>query len=52
MKISETDNIFSHLKDMVGSGTAVVFVSHNSEMNGFANRQLTVAGGEIRTTFD
>ena len=50
MEISENDNIFNHLKYMVGSGTAVVFVSHNSEMNSFANRQLTVAGGEIRTT--
>ncbi len=50
MKISENDNIFNHLKNMVGSGTAAVFVSRNSEMNGFANRQMTLAGGEIRTT--
>lgn len=50
MEISEMDGIFNHLKNMVGSGTAVVFVSHKSEMNGFANRRLTVAGGEMRTT--
>lgn len=50
MEISEKDGIFNHLKNMVGSGTAVVFVSHKSEMNGFANRRLTVAGGEMRTT--
>jgi ABC-type lipoprotein export system ATPase subunit len=52
MEISENNSILNHLRNMVGSGTGVVFVSHNSEMNGFANRQLTVAGGEIRTTFD
>jgi ABC-type lipoprotein export system ATPase subunit len=49
IQISEKDGIFNHLKDMVGSGTAVVFVSHNSEMNGFANRRLAAAGGGIRT---
>ncbi|WP_372680151.1 ATP-binding cassette domain-containing protein [Desulfosarcina sp.] len=49
MEISENDNIFNHLRNMIGSGTAVVFVSHHSEMIGLANRQLTVAGGEIRT---
>jgi putative ABC transport system ATP-binding protein len=50
MKISENDYIFNHLKNMVGSGTAVVIVSRNSKMNRLANRQLTMAGGEIRTT--
>lgn len=50
MEISEKDTIFNHLKNMVGSGTAVVFISHNAEMNSLANRQLTVADGEIRTT--
>ena len=50
MEISENDNIFNHLKNMIRSGTAVVFVSHNSEMNGLSNRRVTVAGGEIRTT--
>lgn len=50
MEISENDNIFNHLKSMVDSGTAVVFISHNAEMNGFANRRLTVADGEIRST--
>jgi ABC-type lipoprotein export system ATPase subunit len=48
MEFSEKDGIFNHLENMVGSGTAVVFVSHNPEMNGFANRQVTLAGGEIR----
>ena len=50
MEISEDDSIFNHLKNMVRSGIAVVFVSHNTKMNSLANRQLTVAGGEIRTT--
>ena len=50
MEISEKDCVFSHLINMVRSGTAVVFISHNAEMNSLANRQLTVAGGEIRTT--
>jgi ABC-type lipoprotein export system ATPase subunit len=51
IKIDENDKIFNHLKNMVGSGTAVVFVSHNTKMNSLANRQLTVGVGEIRTTF-
>ncbi len=50
MEISENDSILNHLKNMVGSRTAVVFISHHPEMNGFANRQLTVADGDIRTT--
>ena len=50
MEISENNSILNHLRNMVGSGTAVVFISHHPEMNGFANRQLTVADGEIRTT--
>ncbi len=49
MECSEGDSIFNHLKNMVRSGTAVVFVSHNAKVNGLANRQLTVIGGEIRT---
>lgn len=48
MEITENDGIFNHLKDMVRSGMAVVFVSHNSKMTGLANRQLTLADGEIR----
>ena len=50
MESSENDSIFNHLKTMVRSGTAVVFFSHNTKMNGFANRQLTVSGGEIHLT--
>jgi ABC-type ATPase involved in cell division len=48
IKIDENDRIFNHLKNMVGSGTAVVFVSHNRKMTGLANRQLILTGGEIR----
>jgi ABC-type lipoprotein export system ATPase subunit len=51
MEISEDDRIFNHFKNMVRSGTAVVFISTNTNMNRLANRQLTVAGGTIRTTF-
>jgi len=50
MESSENDSIFRHLKTMVRSGTAVVFVSHNSRMNGFANRQLMVSDGAIHLT--
>lgn len=49
MEIADADGIFNHLKNMVYSGTAVVFFSHNSKMNGLANRQLTMADDEIRT---
>lgn len=49
IKIDENDRIYSHLKNMVGSGTAVVFVSHNRKMTGLANRQLILTDGEIRT---
>jgi ABC-type ATPase involved in cell division len=49
MNISESDGIFNHLKNMVQSGTAVVFYSNNSRMTDLANRRLTLAGGEIRT---
>ncbi len=50
IEISEDDRIFNHLKNMVRSGTAVVFISTNNAMNRLANRQLTVAGGGIHTT--
>jgi ABC-type lipoprotein export system ATPase subunit len=49
MKIDEDDRIYSHLKNMVESGTAVVFVSHNRKMTGLASRQLILTDGEIRT---
>ena len=49
IKIDENDGIYSHLKNMAGSGTAVVFVSHNRKMTGLANRQLILTDGEIRT---
>ncbi|MCB2145453.1 MAG: ATP-binding cassette domain-containing protein [Deltaproteobacteria bacterium] len=49
IKIDENDRIFSHLKNMVEFGTAVVFVSHNRKMTGLANRQLILTDGEIRT---
>lgn len=49
MEITEDDGVFNHLENMVRSGTAVVFVSHNRKMTGLANRQLTLAGGEVRT---
>lgn len=51
MALDENDGIFSHLKNMVRSGTAVVFFSHSHTMTGLANRQLTMAGGEIRTRY-
>jgi ABC-type lipoprotein export system ATPase subunit len=49
MDISEDDGIFNHLKYMVKAGAAVVFYSANSGMTDLANRQLTMAGGAIRT---
>lgn len=48
MVISDKDGIYNHLKDMVRSGTAVVFVSLDATMNGLANRELTVVGGKLR----
>ena len=47
MDITETDAIFSHLKNMVLSGTAVVFFSHNQQMVDLATRQLMLAGETI-----
>lgn len=51
IEISEDDGIFRHIKNMVRSGTAVVFFSHNSTMTSLANKHITLAGGEIRTVF-
>lgn len=44
-----TDGIFNHLRNMVQSGTAVVFFSHSSKMRGLATRQLKLADGGIRS---
>ncbi len=49
MEITENDGIFNHLKNMVQSGTALVFFSHNNKVTGLSNGRLTMAGGEIRT---
>ena len=48
MATTTNNALFSHLKQMVRSGTAVVFISHNSEMSSLANRRLTLADGRIR----
>jgi ABC-type lipoprotein export system ATPase subunit len=48
LEIVEDHGIFSHLKKMVQSGTAVVFFSHNSQMTDLSNRRLTLVDGEIR----
>ena len=49
MEISDNDGIFYHLKNMVRRGTALVFISQRRQFTGLANRQFSVAGGEIRT---
>jgi ABC-type lipoprotein export system ATPase subunit len=49
LEIVEDNGIFSHLKRMVQSGTAVVFFSHNRKMIDLSNRRMTMVGGEIRT---
>jgi ABC-type lipoprotein export system ATPase subunit len=49
LQIEEADGIFNHLKNMVQSGTSVVFFSHNNKMTGIANRQLSMADGKIST---
>jgi ABC-type lipoprotein export system ATPase subunit len=49
LEISEDDGIFGHLKDMVQSGMAVVFFSHNSTMTSLANKHISLSGGKIHT---
>ena len=49
LEIADADGVFIHLKNMVHAGAAVVFFSHHIKMTGLANRQLTMADGEIRT---
>ncbi|BBO90904.1 ATP-binding cassette domain-containing protein [Desulfosarcina ovata] len=45
--IADRDAIFNALKNMVQSGTAVVFFSQNPGMIDLATSQLTLSGGEI-----
>jgi ABC-type ATPase involved in cell division len=49
MELTETDRLFSHLKNIVDLGAAVIFNSRDSKISGLANRQLTLAAGKIRT---
>ena len=49
MELTETDHLFSHLKKIVGSGTAVIFISRDRKITDLANRQLILAAGKIRT---
>jgi len=49
MDITENDAIFEQLKNMVVSGTAVVFSSHNRKMTDLANRRLVLADDRIET---
>ncbi|MGD8702090.1 MAG: ATP-binding cassette domain-containing protein [Desulfosarcina sp.] len=49
MGIAKTDVIFNHLKNMIQSSTAVVFISHDRTMTDLANRRLTLAAGKICT---
>ena len=49
MQMTPDDRMFQHLKQMVQSGTAIVFHSNNNAMTGLANRRLALADGTIRT---
>jgi ABC-type ATPase involved in cell division len=49
MQMTPDDGMFQHLKQMVQSGTAVVFHSNNNAMTGLANRRLALADGTIHT---
>lgn len=48
MTLVEDDRLFNHLKNMIHSGTAAVFLSLNRQVNEMANRRLTLTGKEIR----
>jgi len=50
MGFSPDDAIFAHLKNMIQSGTAVVFSSNNRTMTGLARRQLAVSNDTIQIT--
>ncbi|HSO17916.1 MAG TPA: ATP-binding cassette domain-containing protein [Desulfosarcina sp.] len=48
MAASEDDGLFHHIKNVVQSGTAVVFQSHSRRVTEIAGRRLTLADGVIR----
>jgi len=48
MTLKGDDRLFNHLKNMVHSGTAAVFLSLNRQVNEIANRRLSLAGNGLR----
>lgn len=48
MDLNEDDGLFNHLKNVVQSGSAVVFLSHSRRVADIAGRRLTLTGGKIR----
>jgi len=48
MTLTGDDRLFNHLKNMVHSGTAAVFLSLNRQVNEIANRRLSLAGNGLR----